>query len=482
MINRRDFLKCTGGVFAAPLAAAPNRPNVLLILSDQYYHSAMGVAGNPVIKTPAFDRLAREGARFRHAVCPTPFCSPSRATIMTGLYPHRHGITYNVRENAPDERGLDPKLPVTEATLGAAGYTCAQRGKWHLGDKTRQACYANDPETDYAAYLTTLGPSSAGGRNRKRGNFNLTYAPVVRKALDKVESGVVIARTDRPNAHTQETWLTNLAIQQMEKMVAKPFFLTVSLPAPHAPWAINDPYYSMYERARIPLPENRRFVEPVDRRTDAWILGQALGDEGLREYLGVYYGMCSMVDWNVGRLLDALRRLDLERNTLTIFVADHGDMQAGHSMYGKTNFSIYEETTRIPMLMRFPGKIPAGRVVDTQAGLADIRPTILDYLDFPAPAGVHGRSLRSYVDGKEDLTRPVFVERARGRDGFQRAIRTIGWKYVYSSSGESQLYNLEKDPGETRNLISDADSASIRKKLHADLAGWMKQTGDSHSI
>jgi arylsulfatase A-like enzyme len=86
------------------------------------------------------------------------------------------------------------------------------------------------------------------------------------------------------------------------------------------------------------------------------------------------------------------------------------------------------------------------------------------------------------MDGKEDLARPVFVERARGRDGFQRAIRAIGWKYVYSSSGESQLYNLEKDPGETKNLVSDATSAAVRKKLHADLARWMKETGDSRSI
>jgi arylsulfatase A-like enzyme len=131
--------------------------------------------------------------------------------------------------------------------------------------------------------------------------------------------------------------------------------------------------------------------------------------------------------------------------------------------------------------MRLPGKIPAGRVVETQAGLADIRPTILDYLDFSAPAGIHGQSLRRYVDGKEDLARPVFVERTGGRN-FQRAIRTLGWKYVYASGGESQLYNLEKDPSETKNLISDAASAAVRKKLHADLARWMKETGDRHTI
>ena len=160
-----------------------------------------------------------------------------------------------------------------------------------------------------------------------------------------------------------------------------------------------------------------------------------------------------------------MKRLNLERNTLTIFMADHGDMQAGHSMYGKTNFSIYEETTRIPLLMRLPGKIPAGRVVAPRPGSADLRPTILDYLGFPAPEGVHGQQ-PAPLHGRQGRPRPPRLRpnATRGRDDFQRAIRTIGWKYVFCSSGESQLYNLEKDPGETRNLIADAASAAIHKQ------------------
>ncbi len=471
-MDRRNFLGTMGGVVAAPLANAPGRTNVLLILSDQYYHSAMGVAGNPVIKTPNFDRLAREGVRFTNAVCPTPFCSPSRATIMTGLYPHKHGITYNVGDPA---RGLDPKLPSTEQYLSEAGYACAQRGKWHLGDKTRIPGYANDPDPDYAEYLANVLPKTE--RKGRRGT--VTYTEVVRKALEKTDSGVVIGRSDVPAEHTQESWLAGLAIKQMEAMASKPFFMTVSLPAPHAPWAINDPYYSMYDRARIALPANRNAVEPVDRTSASWVLGEALGDAGLREYLAVYYGMCSMVDANVGRLLSALKRLNLERNTLVIFMADHGDMQAGHGMYGKTNFSIYEETTRIPMLMRLPGRIPAGHLVRTQAGACDIQPTILDYLGMKPASAIHGRSLRSYIDGREDLARPVFTERERGKENFQRTIRTIEWKYCYCSSGESQLYHLAKDPGETKNLLSDSGAAAVKKRLHADLVRWMNETSDN---
>lgn len=105
---RREFLRTLGAVAAAPLRAAPQGPNVLFFISDQLYHSALGVAGNPIIKTPNIDRLAKEGVRFAHAICPTPFCSPSRATMLTGLYPHKHGITVNVNDPA---RGLNPKLP-----------------------------------------------------------------------------------------------------------------------------------------------------------------------------------------------------------------------------------------------------------------------------------------------------------------------------------------------------------------------------------
>jgi arylsulfatase A-like enzyme len=475
-IGRREFLGAMAGMFAAELPAAQDRPNVLLIMSDQYFHGAMSIAGHPVVKTPNLDRLASTGVRFAHAVCPTPFCSPSRATILTGLFPHTHGITYNVRDT---ERGLDPKLFSTEMALSGAGYACAQRGKWHLGDKARIPGYEHDPDPDYNEYLRTAVAGPGGtGRQRRRGGFPVTVAEVVRKALEKADSSIAVGKSGLPIEHTMETWLAGLAIQKLEAMAARPFFLTVSFPAPHAPWLINDPYYSMYDRARIPLPGNRNSVEPVDRDNEARRVGQALGDEGLREYLGVYYGMCSMVDWNVGRLLDALRRLNLERNTLVIFIADHGDMQAGHGMYGKLNFSIYEETTRIPLLMRLPGRIPAGKVIQTQAGSCDIQPTILDYLGMQSPASIHGRSLRPYIAGKEDLERPAFIERERGKDNFQRVIRTINWKYCYCSSGQSQLYNLEKDPGETSNLLAESSAAAVRRKLHGELRSWMQQTGD----
>lgn len=285
-------------------------------------------------------------------------------------------------------------------------------------------------------------------------------------------------------AYTEEAWIADRAIKTLGELAGKPFFMTVSFPAPHALWVINEPYYSLHQRQRIPLPANRDSVRDVDRDTPAWRFGQLLGAHGMREYLGVYYGMVSMMDANLGRILAELERLSEADNTLVVFTSDHGDMQGGHGMYDKTSYSMYEETTRVPLLLSYPGKIPAGKTIKTHAGICDISPTILDYLGLSAPETLAGRSLRQFIDGSEDMDRPMFAERDRsawGSDGpanFQRLIRTHEWKYSYHSRDESQLYDLANDPGETRNLINEPAARSARLKLHADLAGWMKETGD----
>src|SRR5581483_1729337 len=428
--NRRLFLKGIAGALAAPLASAASRPNVLFIISDQFHYGSYGAAGNPVVKTPNLDRLAREGVQFEHAVCATPFCSPTRASFLTGLYPHKHGITYNVDGNSP---GLDPHLPSTEQVLFENGYTCRQFGKWHLGDRGTLAPYAGEPDEVYRE------PGRKKGGDVGRNGLVVHMTGAVKQANAKWDgqgaANTHIGRIDRPPEKTQESRITDQAIAELDRLAGKPFFLTVSLPAPHAPWEVGEPQYSMYNRSEIPLPANRDFVEPMDRTTAAWRFGQLLGPDGMREYLGVYYGLISMVDWNIGRLLDALQRHGVERDTLVVFTADHGDMHGGHGMYDKTTFSMYEETTRVPLIWRWPGRIAAGKTVRTQAGSCDLSPTILDFLGLKPGGAVHGLSLRPFMDGREDEGRPIFCERERGRDGFQRLIRTLEWKYVYASNG-----------------------------------------------
>lgn len=482
-LNRRTFLKAAAGLCAAPLAPLPDdrRPNVVFIISDQLHHRALGAAGNPVIKTPNLDRLAGEGVRFSQAVCATPFCSPTRASFLTGLFPHAHGVTTNV---GGDKEGVDPRLPSTEQTLSDNGYVCRQFGKWHLGDRSRILPYKDQPEINY--HITDEGGRRQRGDGLGRNGVPVITTDAVKQANARYDgngaANTLIGRVDLPPEKLVESRITSDAIKELDRSAGRPFFLTVSLPAPHAPWEICEPYYGMHARAGIPLPANRSSVEPVDRTTVAWRFGQLLGDAGLREWIGVYYGLVALVDWNVGRLLAALRERQLERSTLVVFTADHGDMQGGHGMYDKTSFSMYEETTRVPLIIRFPGRIPAGKVVRTHAGSCDIQPTILDYLGFKPRSPIHGATLRPCIGGKEDESRPAFCERERGRQNFQRLIRTSEWKYCFSSTGDSQLYNIAKDPGETRNLAGEASARAIRQELHLRLGRWMQETEDRRKL
>ena len=463
------------GALAAGRAYAQSRGrNVLFIVSDQFHHAAYGAAGNPTVKTPNLDRLAAGGARFSDSLAVTPFCSPTRASWLTGLYPHAHGITSNVR--IPD-RGVDDGFTTTEHDLQRRGYTCRQFGKWHLGDRSRLSPYRDQP-----AVLGGRPVNRTGGFDRKRARVEVIDAVERARAKAPTAANSEIGRIDTPPEESSESIVTNDAIQAIRELAGAPFMITVSLSAPHAPWQIGEPYYSMYPRDAIELPANGDAFEPADQQTAARVFGEALGEEGLREYTAIYYGMVSMVDWNVGRLLDALDDEGLTDRTLVIFTSDHGDMLGGHGMYGKTTFSMYEDTTRVPLLMRLPGEIPEGRVVETQSGSCDIRPTIVDYLGMEPPEPGHGVSLRPYIGGKEDLSRPMFAERERGRENFQRLIRTKGWKYVYSSDGRSQLYDLEGDPGETKNLVRDPAFEKVRAGLHARLRGWMEETRDPRAL
>lgn len=486
-LTRRSVLAALPSVVASAAQAPAPSPNVLLVISDQLHHRAIAAAGNSVIQTPNMDRLARQGARFESALCPTPFCSPTRASLMTGMYPHQHGIVKNLRT---DDAGLDQDLPTTEQTLMNAGYVARQFGKWHLAQKTHVPAYAQDPEVSYREHFRTIarGMPEPGPGPVSRVGRPIYATEAVHAANAKFEgdgpSNRWIGRTDVPPDQTEESWIADRAVEALRQVAGRPFFLTVSFPAPHALWVINEPYYSLHRREDIRLPDNRRSVQDPDRETPAWRFGQLLGDKGMREYLGVYYGMVSMMDANLGRLLDELRDLGERDNTLVIFTSDHGDMQGGHGMYDKTSYSMYEETTRVPLMMRLPGRIPAGRTVTTQAGTCDISPTILDYLDLALPGSAAGQSLRGYIEGREDLERPMFAERDRsawGSEGslhFQRLIRTLQWKYCYHSRGDSQLFNLANDPGETRNMVHDRAASGALLRLHSELVRWMAETND----
>jgi len=236
----------------------------------------------------------------------------------------------------------------------------------------------------------------------------------------------------------------------------------------------------MYNPADMPLPDNLDNCPPWYTENVGKKLGTMLGPEGIREYLRCYYGQVSYIDSFVGQVLDKLEELGLAENTLVIFTSDHGDMQGGHGIVGKSIAGFYENIARVPFLMRMPGKIKPGTVIDERVSLVDMMPTILDYAGKAAPEGIDGRSLRPVIEGEKRDDKLTFCERTSPEGKWiMRMVRDDQWKYTYrSAGGGNELYNLEEDPEENVNRYGEPALEPVVKRLHEGLRAWMEETGD----
>lgn len=493
-LSRRRFVKLVGAAAAAaasgPPVEADDRPlNVLFLMTDQHNHRCLGAAGNPLIKTPNLDRLASEGANFARATCVTPFCSPTRASIVTGLYPHRHGMNRNVQGR--DRWLTDDKFPVLGNIMHDAGWATAHYGKWHLGNKGDLRCYQNTGYAGpgYGQFLSEHCPASRFDPDEgdaKAWGRPVYMTPAVRKGhrlygewpRRSKQDISIIGRTVVPREYLPETHMTNCALDWLEEHADRPWMLTCSWSPPHALWVCPEPYYSMYDRSELPMPDNidvcpDRYENQVGKK-----LGTFMGREGIREYIGCYWGQVTYIDWLVGRFLDKLDELGLAERTLVVFTSDHGDMQGHHGVIGKSIAAFYEQILRVPLLMRLPGVIEPGTTVDSLVSSVDLMPTILDYAGQSCPDDVHGRSLRPHVEGRRSRALAFAERTGRGNRWIQRMIRTDRWKYVYRSIGGSALFDLESDPHENVNTVNDPGRAGKVRELHRRLRGWMESTGD----
>ncbi|NOX54630.1 MAG: sulfatase-like hydrolase/transferase [Planctomycetes bacterium] len=488
------------GAFAVALGtrhclAAPResgRVNVLLLMTDEQHHRSLSLTGNPYIQTPNMDRIGREGVVFTNATCVTPFCSPSRASMITGLYPHTHRILLNVSPSRNRQPPLDPnKFPTTEVILHRHGYKTAHRGKWHLGDKGDFPCYeswayASRKPRGYARFLQEHLPAKKFANHPSPGRYlgrPVEMIPAVLEGYRKFHAIpnnrlayiATIGRTVIPPELLPETQITNQAIELLERHAKDNFFITVSWSPPHDLWVIPEPYYSLVDRATIRL-HGTRDLPPWDQRGASKRLGDIMGEPGIREYVAIYHGMVKYIDDQVGRILRKLDELGLSDNTLVIFTTDHGDMVGAHGCIGKSIAGFYDDLVRIPLLMRLPGRIPAGRKVEAPVSQIDFMPTILDYVGLPAPENIHGRSLRPLIEGREVSWRDhAFCQRADQL----RMLRTKRYKYVFGRKPHVvALYDLKADPNEDRNLADDPAHAAELRSMHRRLVEVMRRDGD----
>jgi arylsulfatase A-like enzyme len=304
-----------------------------------------------------------------------------------------------------------------------------------------------------------------------------------------------MGRLDLPAEQHFDARFADHAVERLRTLGDEPFLVTCSFIAPHDPNVVPSPYYEMFDLAKIELPANfgvreERFERDWSRRIIA-----GLGEAGAREFLRIYYAMVKLVDDQVGRILDALEKSGRAKNTIVVFTADHGDMAGGHGMVWKSTSAFYDDVATVPLLIRFPGRIPAGTTASFAANLTDLMPTLLGLAGRPVPDGLQGHNLAPFITGEEDASAApqyTFSERiVRARRGSRTVpasagghfmVRGRGWKYVTYFKGHEYLYHLERDPGETKNLAAEPQFAERKAELRRRLLRWLKDTGYSGHV
>ncbi len=455
---------------ALPLFAAPppDRPNVLFLIADDL-NCELGSYGAAEMKTPNIDALAARGVRFERAYCQFPNCSPSRSSFLTGRKPDVTGVKVNPAPTHPLSPHFRERLPET-VTLPQLfknhGWYAARVGKlYHYGVPKDIGTSSLD---DFYSWELVVNPRGRDRENEskifslKPGPFGGTLSWLADDEGDDVD-------------HTDGIGATE-AIELLERFQRerRPFFLGVGFYRPHTPFVAPAKYFDLYPLDRIQLPdtsEDDRARRPALAYASARPEQDRATDDLRRRAIQAYRASTSFMDAQVGRVLSALERLGLAENTIVVFTSDHGYHLGDHGLWQKQ--SLFERATRVPLIIAAPGAKANGRAAPGLAGLIDLYPTLADLCGLPAPEYLDGVSLRPVLDDPTARPRHQVVSqvwRGPGRAGY--ALRTERWRYIEWESGPSdtQLFDMENDPRETRNRARDPELASMVAELGAMLA------------
>jgi arylsulfatase A-like enzyme len=453
------------------------RPNVLMIVSDQERADVLGCYGGPCL-TPAIDGLAADGVRFEICLAPTAICSPTRASFLTGLYPHGHGILNNVHEPDALRVELAPGTVTYPELLRDAGYRLGYVGKWHAGARGPQAVGFHD---------VVMASDVVAGANDEA--IVETEPELSEPVYARYPHGrLLIAGIDpRPPEETESRRDSDAAIGLLQEYAEldQPFCIRLDFEGPHHPYMPPGQYAALYEPEKIaPWPN---FADEATTKPAAQLrLIEQRGVVGWtwadwQPVVARYFGFVSFIDAEIGRVLDALDDLGLRDTTVVIHTADHGDMTGSHGGQFNKGPLMYDEICRVPLIVRDPRSTGRG-VCRHLVGSPALMPTILELAGVPVPPGLHVSSLRPWIDdpGVPSGADAAYAEYHGDEWGLysMRMIRTRTAKYVYSPHGSDELYDLEADPHELVNRVGDPDYAGLRDELRGRLGAWMIDTGD----
>ena len=426
--------------------------NVLFIAVDDM-NNDLGCYGHPLVKSPNIDRLAARGVRFDRAYCQFPLCSPSRSSVMTGLRPDAirvFDLRYHFRSEVPEVVTL-PQF------FRKNGYYAARIGKiYHYGNPGQIGTSGLD---DADSWAEVFNPAGRDKTEIEKDIIN--YSP--QRGLGSAMC--LLADAEGKDEEHTDGMVATQAIRLLEEKKNEPFFLAVGFYKPHTPYLAPKKYFDLYPLNEIDLPEisaaeNQDVPEPALASTRPWPYFGVTRDQA-RECKQAYYATISFVDAQIGRVLDALDRLNLTEKTIVVFWSDHGYLLGEHGLWMKQ--SCFEESARVPMIISVPGQKMAGRASPRTVELLDLYPTIVDLAGFKPSAKLHGASLRPLIESPEaPWNRPAFTQVQRGQFP-GHSVRTERWRYTEWDGGErgTELYDHKTDPKELNNLASDPRLSSV---------------------
>lgn len=447
------------------------RPNLIYVFADQLRYQSLGYAGDKRARTPHIDRLRRESTDLCNAVSGHPVCAPYRASLLTGKYTTSTGMVINeIRLNPAHHPRSFGRL------LGEAGYESAYIGKWHM--------YAAELGRHYDAKNSFIPPGP------DRLGFDAYFAAY--NFHHNYYGAAAYYHTDSPEKRYCDGYepdvQTSMAVEQLERLSSsgKPFALFLSLGTPHDPWVpenVPGAYLERFNDTEFTLPPN--YLPENDPYADNWAKLNPRERAELSSWMRVYYAMTANLDDNMGRLMEAVKRLGLDENSIIVFTSDHGELFGAHGRRAKNIF--YDEAVRVPFLIKWKDRIRENGCCDVCLNTVDIMPTALSLLDIPVPPGAEGSDLKDIILGKAGAPGPEGAlmmgtgATAVFEDGHEwRAYRTKQYTYaVYRSDKSELLFDNRLDPLQMKNLASDPAFAGIKKELADKMYGKMGEIGDT---
>lgn len=423
------------------------QPNLLYIHSDQHNSAVIGCYGDPLVRTPNLDALAERGTIFTNVYCPSPVCTPSRMSMLTGRYPHENEVWTN-------NQILDSGIPTFAHAMGAGGYYPVLMGRMHALGIDQLHGYAERPIGDH-------GSNFPGGFAAARGFGNsVKNSGPGQSAYQVLDEDVTAATVN---------FLNRLGVNKRAGQSAEPFCLSVGLMLPHSPYVARQADYELY-KGSMTLP---RYPEPFGEQLHPFLKwwreysGQIeFRDEEILRARASYWALVTRMDKMIGEILGALKKNNLENDTVVLYMSDHGDQVGEHGLWMKRTF--YEGSVKVPAILSWPGVLPEGKQCDRVVGSLDFNATMLDALGAPPLVHSHGRSLLDLVRAEDQEWEDIAISEYCMYEGhYQRMIRSGDWKLVYYHGQEPQLFNLESDPNELNDQAQNSDFREVRKELTA---------------